>query len=216
MTKSEVLDGLQKARTTIEVKGALTNEIESINAAISMLQNTTIWTPCTERMPTVEDADKDGYVNVLHANGRAEYMKWFSVPDWINAYSAEHNVTHWSRIEPMEGTKMSTHYQTASSEEGWKAVPSSQNQDAWCVVHPMWKIATGGVRGRVVEFNKEQAHAYAAALRLVDSGVVLGEAMKLVEAWDEADDKKEFLSERMAADNMANYIERIASIVKED
>jgi len=68
---------------------------------------------------------------------------------------------------------MSTEYARPTKGKGWKAVPSTDDTDGWCVVHPTKKIATGGTRGRAVTFTKDRATRYALALNVADAGVDL-------------------------------------------
>lgn len=68
----------------------------AIDTAATMLQNATIWTPCTERMPDLEDANEDGYVNTQRRDGTTE------IEHWDDVRKSEHIIA-WSRIEPKGG-----------------------------------------------------------------------------------------------------------------
>lgn len=101
MTKEEVIRELEEAAEMLKHVGlrGFTHEVASLRCAISMLQNATIWTPCTERMPTKEDGDEDGdeVVNIRRPNGD------FGVATIQNVVSyGLQGGWSWSRITPIE------------------------------------------------------------------------------------------------------------------
>jgi len=69
-----------------------------VEKIIAMLQNATIWTPCTERVPTNEDGGgkPNGLVNVKFIDGTITFMSWEQVALWKL-------IVAWSRIEPKGG-----------------------------------------------------------------------------------------------------------------
>ena len=93
MTKEEVIERFTVMLAFNEMLPSV--EIEALETAISMLTNATIWTPCSERMPTKEDGGKFGKVNTLYDDGSIDDC----VPDEIDL----NITTHWSRIEPIGG-----------------------------------------------------------------------------------------------------------------
>ena len=103
MTKEEViakLNGIRqvndlyaRGETQEQYDRRMAQSAVAIERAISMLQNATIWTPCTERMPRYEDADVDGYVNVQRKDGT------FGTEEYQGVISDHYA---WSRITPIE------------------------------------------------------------------------------------------------------------------
>ena len=112
MTKEEVIETLSSIRqvndlyargeTQEQYDWRMAQSAVAIERAISMLQNATIWTPCSERMPTVEDGDKEGAVNWYdEEDGYCIYNSW-------DAKDMGYDYSHWSRITPIETTKEPT------------------------------------------------------------------------------------------------------------
>lgn len=113
MTKEEViatLNGIRqvndlyaKGETQEQYDRRMAQSAVAIERAISMLQNATIWTPCTERMPTVEDGGRSGVIIVRDADGSTTHCGVTS--SWFADRVKRGIATHWSRITPIQGGK---------------------------------------------------------------------------------------------------------------
>lgn len=102
MTKEKVIEELKEMIQT-ESNGY---HRSALNAAISMLQNATIWTLCEDRYPQVDDADAEGNVNVLFGDGSTgctSYMTVSIVSRKTKTNLLSNMVIAWSRIEPIQG-----------------------------------------------------------------------------------------------------------------
>lgn len=95
MTKEETIQGLQELYDRMEDAFSL-DECSAVSDAIRKLKNATIWTPCTERMPTSEDGDEYGDVNTIDHDGTTCFLQWDEVEFANNVYA-------WSRIETIGG-----------------------------------------------------------------------------------------------------------------
>lgn len=108
MTKEEVIDTLSGVDQVDDLFRAAESQeqhkerVRRINEAIAIaakkLKNATIWTPCTERMPTEDDADGYGDVNTIDHDGTTCFLQWDEVEFASNVYA-------WSRIETIGGGK---------------------------------------------------------------------------------------------------------------
>ena len=108
MTKEEVIDALngvdqvddlfRAAESQEQHKERARRINEAIAIAAKMLQNATIWTPCTDRMPTEKDANRNGNVNAMYADGSIGVK---GVP--FEMYGKKYDPIAWSRIEPIGG-----------------------------------------------------------------------------------------------------------------
>ena len=97
MIKEEALAKLRKQRDWQYV--TLDDDaVRFTNELISMLQNATIWTPCSERMPTVEDGGRTMEVNVKYPDGSVGTVDTF----W-EVYGEGYDPIAWSRIETIGG-----------------------------------------------------------------------------------------------------------------
>lgn len=93
MTKEEVIERLKDIPYMDILENA---DYIAIARAAKMLTNATIWTPCTERMPTVEDVGEDELLNWKGEFGTVE-------TDFYNADIEARGYIAWSRIEPIGG-----------------------------------------------------------------------------------------------------------------
>jgi len=111
MTKEEVIaelqgigqvdDDLYRADETEEQYAERMQRANyAVKLAATMLQNATIWTPCTERMPTVEDGGRSGVIIVRDADGSTTHCGVTS--SWFADRVKRGIATHWSRITPIE------------------------------------------------------------------------------------------------------------------
>ena len=93
MTKEEVIERLKDIPYMDILENA---DYIAIARAAKMLTNATIWTPCSERMPTEDDADGYGDVNTIDHDGTTCFLQWDEVEFASNVYA-------WSRIKPIGG-----------------------------------------------------------------------------------------------------------------
>lgn len=105
-SKAEVLEWLEREladrRTRMRCFGGSVHiqaykDEQHITAAISMLQRSTVWTPCTEQLPTEADMDAEGDFYVRHPtikNILCMSLKQFSVLE-----REDQNEFEWARIE---------------------------------------------------------------------------------------------------------------------
>lgn len=70
MTKKQVIAVLQDAVVCIkEYDSPDQDHIDGLNAAIDMLENAVVFTRCSKQMPTKEDGDRAGSVNIRWPDG---------------------------------------------------------------------------------------------------------------------------------------------------
>jgi len=96
VTKEQAITYLKKLSDTYHCMRSW-DEVGRVEKIIAMLQNATIWTPCEERMPTVEDGDEYGRVNTMCIDGTVQTSRYRFVLDDPRYHYA------WSRIEQIGG-----------------------------------------------------------------------------------------------------------------
>ena len=77
--------------------------------AITALQAYQPWIPCSERMPTEDDADSKGNLMAYFADGAIETWEWDEIGKWnddsMREYEGFEEITHWRSMlpEPLKG-----------------------------------------------------------------------------------------------------------------
>jgi NAD-specific glutamate dehydrogenase len=73
-----------------------------ISLAITALQAYEPWIPCSERMPTEDDADEKGLVLTYDSRKRQETFPWHEVGKWNQIHEVK--FTYWKPLpEPPKG-----------------------------------------------------------------------------------------------------------------
>jgi hypothetical protein len=69
------------------------------------IHDLTRWIPVSERMPTKEDADEQGYVLAIERENESPYKKYPKCRQWDRFDDKDYfyTITHWKRITPPEG-----------------------------------------------------------------------------------------------------------------
>jgi hypothetical protein len=99
MNLSELADDL----TTLPSCSVRPYVLDTIDR-LRVLHDLTRWIPVSERLPTKDDADLEGYVLVRGVNNdgliQNDIDLWNHIGDWNDKYW---ELTHWKRITPPEG-----------------------------------------------------------------------------------------------------------------
>ena len=80
-------------------------EIDTPLDLADRIHDLTRWIPVSERMPTKEDADEQGYVLAIERENESPYKKYPKCRQWDRFDDKDYfyTITHWKRITPPEG-----------------------------------------------------------------------------------------------------------------
>jgi hypothetical protein len=96
MNAGELADALDKYRSSELLNEQVASRLRSIHEQHR-------WIPVSEKLPTKDDADLEGYVLVRGVNNdgliQNDIDLWNHIGDWNDKYW---KLTHWQRITPPE------------------------------------------------------------------------------------------------------------------